>query len=218
MYQTLDTDTTVKKENFFQRRLRNYRVLTFTISFLFLFRLTSTIASYLTERDALYEGMKHDVALFMIVILAVYFIAWLIVTWVASKFTHDQLREKFYKHPVATMLTVVGFIVDLPLRLVHADFNGGILVSTVDAFEIIIYYAFASFVWWLFFCWISKKIFKKQKYQWNWYKRLVDKAFVFIPLLYKLFLGLMVALTIFILLFVLLTHVFHYTGADLQKL
>jgi len=52
---------------------------------------------------------------------------------------------------------------------------------------------------------------------WEWYKKVVDKIFVFLPSLYKFILGLMVALLIFLLLFVLMAGVFNYSGEDLQK-
>jgi len=96
-----------------------------------------------------------------------------------------------------------------------AGYWGGNLASI---FEVIVYYAFISFLWWLLVCWISEKIWKKQRFQWNWYKKIVDKTFIILPPLYKFVLGLIVALLLFLLLFLLITKVFHYTGSDIMKL
>ena len=114
------------------------------------------------------------------------------------------------------MIFAFLYVTDLPYRLSESDLGGG-LFKMINAFEIIIYYAFLSFLWWLLICWISEKIWKKQRFMWEWYKKVVDKIFVFLPPLYKFILGLMVALLIFLLLFVLMAGVFNYSGEDLQK-
>ena len=125
----------------------------------------------------------------------------------------EKLREKFLRHPIATIILFVLYITDLPYRL--SGYWGGNLASV---FEVIVYYAFISFLWWLLMCWIGEKIFKKQRFQWNWYKKITDKVFIIIPPIYKFILGLIVALFIFLILFLLITMVFHYSGSDLKNL
>lgn len=206
-----------KKENFFLKRIRKYPVLTFTLSFLFLYRFAGTLVFYFAGKETFIENYGLSVGIFLIIIPAVYFLQWLIATWVASKYTQESLKEKFYRHPIATIILFISYITDLPYRLSESDLGGG-LFKMINAFEIIIYYAFISFLWWMLVCWISKKVWRKQKFEWSWYKKIVDKVFVFLPPLYKFILGLMVALLIFLLLFVLFVGVFHYSGSDLQKL
>jgi len=126
------------------------------------------------------------------------------------------VNDNFFRHPNATIIFAFLYVTDLPYRLSESDLGGG-LFKMINAFEIIIYYAFLSFLWWLLICWISEKIWKKQRFMWEWYKKVVDKIFVFLPPLYKFILGLMVALLIFLLLFVLMAGVFNYSGEDLQK-
>ena len=76
---------------------------------------------------------------FLIIIPAVYFLQWLIATWVASKYTQESLKEKFYRHPIATIILFISYITDLPYRLSESDLGGG-LFKMINAFEIIIYY------------------------------------------------------------------------------
>jgi len=206
-----------RKENFFLKRIRKYQVLTFTLAFLFLIRFAGTLIFYFAGQETFIDVFGLGIGFFLIAILAVYLAQWLVATWVASKFTRERLKEKFYRHPIATMIFVLLYVIDLPYRLSESDLSGG-LFKMINAFEIIIYYAFLSFLWWLLICWISEKIWKKQKFEWLWYKKSIDKIFVFLPSVYKFILGLMVALLIFLLLFVLFARVFNYSGADLQKL
>lgn len=217
MDQVITTNEVPKKENFFLKRIRKYQVLTFTISFLFLYRFAGTLIFYFAGKETFIENYGLNIGAFLIIIPAVYLLQWLIATWVVSKYTQESLKEKFYRHPVATIIFFILYLTDLPYRLSETDLGGG-LFKMINAFEIIIYYAFISFLWWMLVCWISKKVWRKQKFEWSWYKKIVDKVFVFLPPLYKFILGLMVALLIFLLLFVLFVGVFHYSGSDLQKL
>lgn len=199
-----------KKQNFLISRIKKYQVITFTLSFLFFYNFIFTIIFYFIGRETFLEKYKLNIWFFIVAIPIAYFIQWLIATWVASKFTIQTLKEKFYRHPIATIILTILYLIDLPYRL-----SGSRLVS---AFELIVYYAFISFLWWLFICWISERIWKKQIFQWNWYKITIDKVFVFIPLLYKFILGLIIAFLVFIILFLIITKVFHYSGSDLKKL
>lgn len=217
MDETTITTAVPEKENFFLKRIRKYQVLTFTLGFLFLFRFAGTLIFYFAGKSTFIEQFGLSIGFFLIAIPAAYLAQWLIATWVASKYTREKLKEKFYRHPIATIIFALLYVTDLPYRLSESDLGGG-LFKMINAFEIIIYYAFLSFLWWLLICWISEKIWRKQKFEWGWYKKSIDKIFVFLPPLYKFILGLMVALLIFLLLFVLLAGVFNYSGADLQKL
>lgn len=203
----------VKKDNFFIARIKKFQVITFTFGFLLVNQIIVFWATYLTGREQLFGKTSLDILFVITVLPLIYFLQWLLVVWIASKFPREKLREKFSRHPIATIILFVLYITDLPYRL--SGYWGGNLASV---FEVIIYYAIISFLWWLLVCWISEKIFKKQRFQWNWYKKIIDKVFIIIPPLYKFILGLLVALFIFIILFLLLTVVFHYSGNDLNKL
>lgn len=206
-----------KNENFFFARIKKYQVVTFTLGFLFFYRFAGTLIFYFVGKETFLETYNLSVWFFIIAIPVVYFIQWLIATWVASKFTSETLKEKFYHHPIATIIFIVLYLTDLPYRLSESNLGGG-LIKFINAFEIVIYYAFISFLWWLLICWISSKIWKRQRFQWDWYKKTIDKIFIVIPLLYKFILGLIVTLLLFIILFLLITKIFHYSGSDIMKL
>jgi len=217
MEEIVVSTTNEKKGNFFIARIKKYQVITFTLGFLFFYRFVGTLIFYFVGKETFLEIYNLSIWFFIISIPVVYFIQWLIATWVASKFTIHTLKEKFYRHPVATIVFTILYLTDLPYRLSGSDLGGG-LIKFINAFEIIIYYAFISFLWWLLICWISSKIWKKQRFQWNWYKKTIDKIFIILPLLYKFILGLIVALLLFIILFLLITKIFHYSGSDIMKL
>jgi len=200
-------------KNFFVKRVKKYQIITFTFGFLFLNQLIVFWATYLTDKDAFLEKLGLNILFWAIGIPLIYFVQWLLVVWVASKFPREKLKQKFLKHPVATIILFVSYITDLPYRL--SEYWGGNIASI---FEVIVYYAFISFLWWLLVCWISDKIFKKQRFQWNWYKKIIDKAFSILPPIYKFVLGLIVAIFIFVILFTILSLVFRYSGADIKNL
>ena len=216
MDEVIITSEAPRRENFFLGRMRKYQVLTFTLGFLFLFRFVGTLIFYFAGQSTFIEQFGLSIGFFLIAIPVAYLAQWLVATWVASKYTREKLKEKFYRHPIATMIFAFLYVTDLPYRLSESDLGGG-LFKMINAFEIIIYYAFLSFLWWLLICWISEKIWKKQRFMWKWYNKVVDKIFAFLPPLYKFILGLMVALLIFLLLFVLMAGIFNYSGEDLQK-
>lgn len=202
-----------KKENFFVARLKKYQVISFTFGFLAINQIIVFWATYLTGREKLFESTGLSILFMLVGIPILYFLQWLLVVYVASKFSKEKLKEKFLRHPIATIILFVLFIIGLPYRL--SEYWGG---NPASIFETIVYYAFISFLWWLLVCWIGEKIFKKQKFQLSWYKKVINKVFVIIPPLYKFILGLLIALFIFIILFVLITLVFHYQGSDLKNL
>lgn len=206
-----------KKANFFLKRIRKHQVLTFTLSFLFFYRFIGTLIFYFASKETFIKNYGLSIGIFLIIIPAVYFLQWLIATWIASKYTQESLKDKFYRHPIASIILFISYLTDLPYRLSESDLGGGFF-KIINAFEIIIYYAFISFLWWMLVCWISKMVWRKQKFEWSWYKKIIDKIFVFLPPIYKLILGLIVALLIFLLLLVLFVGVFHYSGSDLKKL
>ena len=209
--------TSEKNENFFLARIKKYQVITFTLGFLFFYRFVGTLIFYFAGKETFLKTYNLSVLVFIVAIPASYFIQWLIATWVASKFSFETLKEKFYHHPIATIIFIVLYLTDLPYRLSKSDLGSG-LIKFINAFEIIIYYAFISFLWWLLICWISSKIWKKQQFQWNWYKKTIDKIFIIIKPLYKFILGLIVASLLFIILFLLITKMFNYSGSNIMKL
>lgn len=211
------TTSIPEKENFFLIRIRKYPVLTFTLVFLFIYRFGCTLIFYLAGQSAFIEKSGLNIRFFLIAFPATYLAQWLVATWVASKYTSERLKEKFYRHPIATIIFALLYIINLPFRLTAYNLGPGVF-KMINAFEIIIFYAFLSFLWWLLICWISEKIWKQQKFEWTLYNEFIDRIFVLLPPLYKFILALMIALLIFLLIFEVLAAVFNYTGADLQKL
>lgn len=205
--------TSGKKENFFITRIKKYQVISFTFCFLALNQMIVFWATYLAGNGKLFENTGLNIFFVSVGVPILYFLEWLVVVWVASKFPREKLKEKFLRHPIATIILFVSFITDLPYRL--SEYWGG---NAAFIFETIVYAAFISFLLWLLVCWISEKIFKKQRFKWNWYKKFIDKVFVVIPPLYKFVIGLLVAIFVFIILFLLITVVFHYSGSDLKNL
>jgi len=202
-----------KKKSFFIARIKKYQIITFTFGLLFFNQLAMILAAYFADKDLFLERFALNIWFWVIGIPLIYFLQWLLVVWIASKFPREKLKEKFLRHPIATILLFILYITDLPHRL--SGYWGSNIISI---FEVIVYYAFISFLWWLLLCWISDKIFKKQKFQWNWYKKIIDKIFVFMPPIYKFVFGLIVALFIFFVLFLLITIIFRYSGSDLKSL
>ena len=200
------------KESWVIRRIKKYQVITFTFGFLLLNQFTMIMVTYFSDKDLFIERFGLNIWFWAIGIPIVYFIQWLLVVWVTSKFTQETLKQKFSRHPVATITLFILYVTDLPYRL--SEYRSGI----VAVFETIVYYAFVSFLWWLLICWISSKIFKNQYFQWNWYKKIIEKVFVFMPIAYKIILGLIVAFVLFFVLFILVTVVFKYSGQDLKML
>lgn len=200
------------KQNWFVKRIKKYQVITFTFGFLLLNQLATFLVPYFSDKDLFQERFGLNIWFWAIGIPVIYFLQWLLVVWVASKFTQETLKRKFLRHPIATITLFISYVTDLPNRL--SEYGGDI----VAIFETIVYYAFVSFLWWLLITWISRKIFKKQRFQWRWYKKVVEKIFVLMPIAYKIILALIVALVLFFVIFTLLTVVFKYSGQDLKML
>jgi hypothetical protein len=188
-------------------------VITFTFGFLLFYRFATTLIAYFADKESFIERFGLNIWFWSIGIPTIYFLQWLFVTWLASKFDREKLKQKFFRHPIATIILFILYLTDLPYRL--AEYSGG---GIITIFETIVYYAFVSFLWWLLVCWISSKIFKKQRFQWLWYRKAIDMVFVIMSFAYKFILGLIVALILFFILFLLVTFVFKYSGQDLKML
>lgn len=199
------------KQNWFVKRIKNYPVIIFTIGFLLLGHLVVVCAAYFADKNLFLERYVLNIWFWVIGITVIYFLQWLLVVYVASKFPREKLKQKFLKHPIATIILFVLFVTDLPYRL--AEYGGG-----GGWFETILYYGFLAFLWWLLVCWISSKIFKKQRSQWHWYQKAIEKIFVFLPIAYKIVFGLILAIIIFFIIFYLITVIFKYSGQDLKML
>jgi len=199
------------KQNWFVKRIKKYPLITFTIGFLLLGQLVAVVASYFADRSLFIERYGLNIWFWAIGIPVIYFLQWLLVVYVASKLPREKLKQKFFRHPIATIIIFILFITDLPYRL--AEYGGG-----GGWFETILFYAFMAFLWWLLVCWISSKIFKKQRFQWRWYQKIIEKIFVFLPIAYKIIFGLILTVIIFSIIFLLITVVFKYSGQDLKML
>lgn len=204
------------QENFL-KRLKKYQVLTFTLAFLFVYRFVGTLIFYFAGEETFLENSGLGIWFFLIAIPSAYFLQWIVATWVASKNPVKLLQEKFYHHPIATIIISVSFMVDLPYRIFPYESMSG-LPWIINIFEVIIYYAFLSFLWWLLACWVSEKIWSGQKFKWGWYKKVIDIIFILLPPIYKSVLGIVFALLVFLLLFRIITNILNYSGSDLQKL
>lgn len=201
------------KENWFIKRIKKYQVITFTFGFLLFYHLTTILIAYFADKHLFLERFGLNIWFWIIGIPVIYFLQWLLVLWVASKVQREKLKQKFLRHPIATIILFILYVTDLPYRL--AEYSGG---GIVPIFETIVYYAFVSFLWWLLVCWISSKIFRKQRFQWRWYQKVIEIFFVLMPIAYKIILGLVVALILFFVIFILITVVFKYSGQDLKML
>ena len=201
------------KGNWFVKRIKKYQVISFTFGFLLFYQLTTILIAYFADKSLFLERFGLNIWFWSIGIPVFYFLQWLFVVWIASKFPKEKLKQKFLKHPIATIILFILYVTDLPYRL--AEYSGG---SIVTIFETIVYYAFVSFLWWLLVCWISSKIFRKQRFQWGWYQKVIEKFTVLMPIVYKIILGLIVAFILFFVLFILISVVFKYSGQDLKAL
>lgn len=199
------------RENWFIKRIKKYPVITFTIAFFLLGQLLVVCTAYFANEDLFLERYGLNIWLWVIGIPVIYFLQWLLVVYVASKLPREILKQKFIRHPVATIIIFVLFIINLPSRL--AEYGGG-----GAWLETILYYAFISFLWWLLICWVSSKIFKKQRFQWQWYQKVIEKIFVYLPIIYKIILGLIVALILIFIIFILIRFIFKYSGQDLKAI
>ena len=199
----------VPKQNWFVKRIKKYPVITFTIGFLLLGQLVALFALYFTEKSLFIERYGLNIWFLAIGIPVIYFLQWLLVIYIVSKFPQEKLKQKCLKHPIATIVLFILFITDLPYRL--TEYGGG-------WFETILFYGFLAFLWWLLVCWISSKILKKQRFQWHFYQKAIEKIFVILPIAYKIVFGLILTVIIFFIIFYLITIVFKYSGQDLKVL
>lgn len=202
----------IVKEKWLIRKIKKYQVITLTFGFLLFNQFARIMVAYFTNKDLFLEEFGLNIWFWAIGIPVVYFLQWLLVVWVVSKFSKEKLKQKFLKHPIASIILFILYVTDLPYRL--SGYGGDI----IGIFETIIYYAFISFLWWLLVCWISDKIFKKQKLQWHWYQKTIEKVFVIMPIVYKIILGLIMAFVLFSVIFILITVVFKYSGQDIKAL
>ncbi|MHB8790211.1 MAG: hypothetical protein ACYDBT_10060 [Desulfobulbaceae bacterium] len=206
-------DINSEPKNWFTKRIKKYQVITFTIGFLFFHRFATILIAYFADKESFIENFGLNIWFWSIGIPAIYFLQWLLVTLIASKFNREKLKQNCLRHPIVTILLFIPYIIDLPYRFSEYSSNGIIYI-----FEIIVYYAFITFLWWLLFCWVSSKIFKKQRFEWLWYRKTIDIVFAIMPIAYKFILGLIVALILFFIIFVLITFVFKYSGQDFKTL
>jgi len=220
MAESLEHEKVVSLEenhNWFIRKINNYQVITFTLGFLLFYRFIQMLFLYFADKNLFLERFAIDFWFWLFLLPLLYFLQWLLVIWVGSKLPQEKLKQKFYEHPLVTIIFFFMYVYEIPYRLAGRG-GGHIVFKIIDAFEIIIYYAFVFFLWWLLICWISNMIIKKQRFQWRWYHKTIEMIFIVTPIIYKLVLGLVSAVLILIILFILLTTVFKYSGRDLNIL
>ena len=159
-------------------KIKKHPIISFTILFLLAFRFFNLLLIYFVDKQGYFKQYYGiDIWVSLLIIPIIYLLQLLIVIWVAEKLPKEKLINKFYEHPVASTVFLILYLTDLPYRLSESNLGAG-LWFIINAFEVIIYYAFLSFLWWLLICWISKKIWKQpKKREWQWYKNAVNKAF-----------------------------------------
>jgi len=207
------TDINYERKNWFLDRIRKYQVVSFTFGFLLFYRVITTLITYFVNKESFEKELGLNIWFWLIVILVSYFLQWLFVTWLVSKYSKEKIKQKFLRHPIATVILFILYLTDLPYRL--SEYSDG---GVINIFETIVYYAFISFLWWLLICWISSKVFKNQRLHWLWYRKVIDIIFVIMPIAYKFTLGLIVAMILFFVIYLLITVVFKYSGQDLKVL
>jgi hypothetical protein len=207
----------VKNHNWFIRQIKKYQVITFTLGFLLFYRFIQMIFLYFADKNLFLEKYGINIWFWLPLLTLIYVLQWLLIVWLASKLPKEKLKQKFFKHPIATIIFFFMYVYEIPYRLA-GNGGGNVIFKIIDAFEIIIYYAIVFFLWWLLICWISNMIIKRQKFQWGWYYKIIDKIFTILPIVYKLILAVIIAGFIFVILFIILTVVFKYSGRDLNIL
>ena len=105
------------RENWFIKRIKKYQVITFTFGFLLLYQLTTSLLGYFADKDLFLERFGLNIWFWAIGIPVIYFLQWLLVVWVASKFTKETLKQIFFRHPIATIILFILYVTDLPYRL-----------------------------------------------------------------------------------------------------
>jgi hypothetical protein len=131
---------------------------------------------------------------------------WILVIWLTTKYSKNDLKQKFINHKIVTIILFVWLLVVVSNKLIFSflflNRQGNIIVTLlgiVSLFNVVLYSIFLFFILWFVICWISNKIFKKQKNQWSWYNNIVNKSFIILPKVYKVILGL---ITIYIISFI----------------
>jgi len=200
------------------QRVRKYQITTLTFVFITVYRLGLFSTLYLIDPETFVQVFRFDIWVFLVALPLVYFLGWLLVTWVASKHSVFSLKEKFYRHPIATIILSALYLWDLSFRISEYSLGPGFFNYMINTFELVVFYAFLSFLWWLAVCWFSEKLWRKQRFSFNWYQKTVDILFAVTPPLYKFVLGLIISLVVLVTLFVSLSSVLNYSGEDLLKL
>lgn len=209
-----------RNANWFINRVKRYPIIIFTCIFLFLKSVIGTSLLYFHDQESFIETMEISFWGCILLSLVTYTLLWLLITWVASKFSSEKLKQKFYKHPIATITLSLLYLIGLPYQLSIYSSGSGLWKIT-SYFETIAYFAFVQVLWWLLVCKISRAIFKKQRYQWIWYKKIINNAFQIIPWLYKTVLYLLVIGCTLIIILAVIFNIFEFlapSAKDLQKL
>lgn len=194
-----------------------YPVVTFTVLFLFLFRFGSFLVLYFFDKERFSEYFGLSLFPALAIATATYFVQWIIVVLLFSKYSKERIKTRLLEHPYITSFLTSLYLWGLLQRLVWTEVGGGIL-GAINAFETIVYYAVVSFIWWILFTWISKKIWKKRESDISWYRKSVEFLLAYLSPVYKVILGAVVVYFLFSIIPSMLALMFGYSGSDLQKL
>jgi len=85
------------KQNWFVKRIKKYSVIAFTIRFLLIGQLAAIFASYFANKNLFMERYNLNIWFWAICILVIYFLQWLLVVYIASKFPRRKLKQKNFK-------------------------------------------------------------------------------------------------------------------------
>jgi hypothetical protein len=206
--------------NWISKTILQFQVWSFTILLLMVNALANSIVINNSNKETfsilLKETYGMDFLTLLIVIPLLYALFWFLGIWILTKNTASKFYEKLIRHPIISIILLISFLVDLPFRIPRLS-EIVYISKSVHIFESIISYGFIIFLWWLLFCYLSNLLIKSQ-ILWKWYKRLIDKIFIFAPGFYKVVLGIISVLFIFKITIYVLYNVFNYSGHDIEKL
>ena len=203
------------QSNWIYRKIKQYPIATFTMVLSFFYNLLIFISMIIFEEpDSQHSPLSDNILIIIVTIPILYFIQWLLVIFVMTKHPRDKLESRFLDHPVITIIFFILFIFELPYRIIE-KLGGFFVLQIMSSFDVVLYWAFIFFLWWLLFSWISKKFYKTRKYNWNFYNKIINMIFHWIFPVYKYLIAILASLFIFSVLFILISLMLGYSGQDL---
>ncbi|MFB6182227.1 MAG: hypothetical protein ABEJ24_05025 [Candidatus Magasanikbacteria bacterium] len=156
-------------------RAKKYKVTTLTILLLSL----AFFSMVLLGKNPNF-GTNLSTTTTLIAAFISYLLIWLLITFIISKYPKRIFVKRLKNHPVVTLIFGGGFIVNLPFLLSK--------ISPAGWFAKVLNESFLVFLWWLFFTWVSKKVWRFNIFSWDWYRKAIDKITPYTHKFYKIIL------------------------------